>query len=175
MEQIVIKQDLAKQILMIFGNLIMITAAVFLILVDITSTTSIMDNIFKYAAKPVGVLGVLFFGTVFIFVVCNVIKNKDLLVINSDGFSDYSTLLSVGFVPWSNVESVAIRTKCSQKFIFVKVKNRAELLSKLHVCKRAILSMFPSSPLVAINPSTAKKSGEDICDLINKYIEKRVK
>lgn len=82
----------------------------------------------SYFTKFVGIIGLLFFGEGFLFLIWTF--NKEQMVIDAEGFINYGSNASFGFVPWSNVESILIFVYKSQNFIGVEVKDRYLLLSK---------------------------------------------
>ena len=166
MDRIVIKKVWTKQVFILFLALVMTSASVFCIIVDVSSSRH-----HPYIIKLVGILGLLFFGGGFLTLIYTF--NKEQIIIDTEGFIDYGANASFGFVPWSNVESIGIFVYQSQTFIGVEVKDRDLLLEKLPKHKQMLVRFFAKktgSPPITISLGLVKEKPQEILDLMNDYL-----
>jgi len=60
----------------------------------------------------------------------------EALVIDKSGLTDYTPLLGVGFISWSEVQDVELRKRGITSFLNVKVHNASGLLGRVGFLKR---------------------------------------
>ncbi len=124
MNRVVIKQNQFKTLWLLLLACIMTAVCIWLF-----QTTR---SLFYFL---VGVFGSLFFIAGLLYILYRFLKPKDILIINSDGFIDTSSFVSVGFVPWSNVSSIYIRRVKHKKLICITLHNTEAVLSNVPAYK----------------------------------------
>ncbi len=116
-----IKRSGAKRYVYILGCLLM------------TAVCSI--SVITQRAVVVGVIGMLFFG-LGTFVIIWLTFGHPLLTLTSEGFTDSSSAVSAGFIPWKTVSNMAIVELFGQTFISVCLKDTESYLGTLSSFKR---------------------------------------
>lgn len=77
-----------------------------------------------------GCLSILFFGLLSYFILKKIKDKKPGLIISDLGLTDNSTALSVGFIPWIDIDSIKELRVFSQKFINIIVKNPEDYINR---------------------------------------------
>lgn len=116
-EEIKVKQSKGGQLFIFLLAILMTAVSGFAVILGIPD-----ENWFIVI---VGVIGVLFFGFgIFVFLK-NLLSRKYILVVNKDGFYDYSSTLSTNdtLIPWEQVKRIEIIRVTSELFIAVSLKN----------------------------------------------------
>ena len=67
---------------------------------------SYIDHLF-HNANVVGLIGLLFFGYIFIYNII-IITKKELIhsIVNANGITDYSSNVKAGFIPWNEIKRI---------------------------------------------------------------------
>jgi hypothetical protein len=78
-----------------------------------------------------GLASVLFFGLCVIFAFRKLFDKKVGLIINREGITDNSSVVSAGLVLWSDIEEIEICTMAGQKFLMVILKNPQDYINKI--------------------------------------------
>ena len=95
----------------------------------------------------VGILGLLFFGPIVLVQLLRGIRHQPVLVLDADGFTDRSTLISAGFVPWQEVQRIEERTFRKRVLVAVTVTDRAAFRARQSAWRRLLLRI--NGPMVA--------------------------
>ncbi|HJE20434.1 MAG TPA: hypothetical protein K8V35_08785 [Aliicoccus persicus] len=117
LEEVKIKQSKGGQLFIVILSIIMTLASVFVIFIGMND-----DNIFMII---IGVIGTLFFGLALILLVKSLVSKKYVLILNEDGFYDYSSALSTNdtLIPWDQVTRVELVQVTSEIFVALTLKN----------------------------------------------------
>ncbi|KAA9042018.1 hypothetical protein FW778_08380 [Ginsengibacter hankyongi] len=70
-----------------------------------------------------GLLGILFFGFIGVFLFKKVWDKSPGLIISEEGITDNSSGVSAGFIPWTDIIAIKETKVVNQKFINIVVKN----------------------------------------------------
>ena len=89
-------------------------------------------------AYALGVLSIVFFGSLGIFLVKSFFDKKPGLILNSDGILDNASGLSESFVPWSEVTGFDIFEMHRQKMLIVLVTDPKKYANRGNFLKRAL-------------------------------------
>ncbi len=129
-----------------------------------------------------GILCISFFGIVFLYLLYRLLNPRDILVIDSEGFTDASTYLGVGFVPWSNVKDIYVRkvriqvrmARTNKAFICVALHDADAVLSYVSAFKRSIIKMNMSLGYepVMINLVLSLEKRDVAFKMMKEYYEK---
>jgi hypothetical protein len=77
-----------------------------------------------------GLVGLVFFGPMTIASLVRALRNRPVLILDADGFTDYGSLISAGRVPWQEVSSIENRAFRRRVFVAIKVTDRAAFLAR---------------------------------------------
>src|SRR5690349_10631668 len=73
----------------------------------------------------VGLVGLVLFGPITLVLLVRATRTKPALILDADGFTDHASLISVGFVPWQEVQRIEDRLFRRRVFVTVTVTDRA--------------------------------------------------
>lgn len=105
----VIGRSRAKVMLLMAGSIIFVTVGVFLFQID-----SLLANL-------VGLISLIFFGAGVIFCIVMLFDRSPGLILNEEGITDNSSLLSVGFIPWAEIIEIGHFESFNQKMFLIYV------------------------------------------------------
>lgn len=168
MEEIIIKQSFKKQITLTFMGILML----FLSFLTYNTAEILYSSKFaKIFLKITGLIGIIFFGLAFLFIIYRLFKPKNILTINIDGFIDNSSAISLGYIPWSEVEKIKEFKVISERFIGVELKNEEEYLKRTSNIKLKLLkiNLKIGYPIISINLNSTKADIEVITLIMIEY------
>lgn len=120
----------------------------------------------------VGFLAILLFGLLGLLALRKLFDRKPGLILNSAGITDNASSLSVGLIPWSDVEGVEIFEIQSQKLLIIKVKEPQKYFDRGNSLNRGLnKGGFNGNP-IGISSITLKISIPELADLIDQYQRK---
>ena len=116
-------------------------------------------------------VGFLFFGYGFFFFLRRISKNSEMLIIDRRGITDRTSAISLGFIPWEDIETAYIGGAANNRFIEVKIKNEEKSLASLPPVKKLLINANRKLgyQAVCITLNTTKCSPEDVLIVINNY------
>ncbi len=94
-----------------------------------------------------GLVGLVLFGPLTIASVVRAVRNRPVLVLDADGLTDRSSLISGGFIPWQEVQRIEDRLFRRRVFLTVTVTDRAAFRARQPAWRRLILRI--NGPMVA--------------------------
>lgn len=172
-EEKIIEQDKSKVMLIATGAVIFLILGITFVSLGPEFITNHFSQRYNYPTLIYATgFGLIVFGG--LMVVISIIKIFDKspgLILNPKGFDDNSTLLSCGFVPWSEVENLQKQEFRHQINISVTVKNpekyanQGNILQKL--AKRANLRL--SGTPIHISPNYLKIESDRLFNLLKEY------
>lgn len=77
-----------------------------------------------------GYASIIFFGLCSFFFIRKLFDTKTGLMIDSNGITDNSSGLSVGHIPWSDIEQISVVEIYKQKLILLHIKNPQHYIDK---------------------------------------------
>lgn len=130
--QIEIQLSKTKIIFLIIGALLFVTIGLWFMITPPEISHSGRQSFFYNPTFLffVGLLSVLFFGICFAFGLKKFFDKKPGLILNEKGVFDNSSGLSIGLIPWVDIEEVAVISINSNKFIVIRVNNPQDYLDK---------------------------------------------
>lgn len=126
-DKLEIRQDTNGNVLYIIGALIFVVAGLWLTFMKYTTFidfSPLQSKLIFYVFKVVGIISVLYFGYICIYLIKRSSDNRPLVIVNKEGIYDNSSATAVGFIPWSNIENMYIKTSVGNKFIQINLKNK---------------------------------------------------
>ena len=80
--------------------------------------------------KGVGILSILFFGTIGILQIKKIFDKKAGLIIDSSGITDNSNATSVGLIEWNDISDIKTKKIMSTKFLLINITNPEKYIGK---------------------------------------------
>lgn len=144
-EPIIVKQSTKGTLLFSFGALVLAVLSLFLILVDIRTFANgpriFQDQTVYVIVKIAAVIGVVFFGYAFFYLVKRAKQGKAILVVDEKGVTDNSSSVSFGFIPWGDIDEVRVDAVFGNNCIELLLNNENDYIAKLSgLKKQAILA-----------------------------------
>lgn len=138
-DEIIIKKNIEKSLLLIIGCLLFVWLGYFLFNnVESFSSTRRYNPTFL---KIVAILCILFFGYIGILRIIDMIKMKPALVINKAGLFNDSNGVSGFNILWTDINRFQISQIKRTKFILIYVKNPNKYLKKVGQIKRFMMKL----------------------------------
>jgi len=168
MDEIIIEENKGKLKELIRIGILILLVEIFLVGVGVKK--GIMLPII------IGVIGLLFFGTCFVFMVNRLRKPAPLLVVGEDGIIDRSTMTSVGFIPWRQIKLIKIYKSFNQEFIGIDLYSLKELEKGISMAKRLAIkiNIVFKYPPIGISLNTANVECKEVVSLIEKRLGKSI-
>jgi hypothetical protein len=88
-------------------------------------------------------VGIPFFGACGLFTLSRLLWRKPAIVIDNEGLTDQASAVSVGFIPWSDIEHARVLEltfrRSRQKYLGVSLRNPKDYLAKCELLARGLL------------------------------------
>ena len=78
-----------------------------------------------------GLISAIFFGIIAVSMIQKISEKKAGLVINKQGVTDNSSALSIGFIPWADVQQIKVLKVMSERFLLFILNNPQDYLKKV--------------------------------------------
>jgi hypothetical protein len=91
-----------------------------------------------YFVHAVGIVGAAVFGACAIWWVTKLFDTRPGLILERDGFTDYSGALPSGFVPWSDVTGLSVFKVKSTRTLVVKVADPEQYIKRGNALRRTL-------------------------------------
>ena len=126
----------------------------------------------QFIMKNILVIGFFFFGYGSFYYINRMRCYKELLIINDEGITDNSMAISLGFIPWEDIEDAYIDGVFGCNFIELKVRNEAKYLREIHILKKIViyLNKKMGHQIACITLNTTKYSLDDVLGKIKEYM-----
>lgn len=142
-KEYVIKANTRNKVKELVILLALLALVVFIALLDadkfreIISSDNAMDNFVSNTLLPVGkILSYILIPIIFVcLIICikNISSKKNLLYINEKGFEENISKQALGFVEWSDVERLTVKSFFNAKMYGIELKNP----EKYHIQKKS--------------------------------------
>lgn len=171
-EQIVVPLSKLKLVLIFIGSLFFVAIGLWFVISTSINSNNFMDD--QFVLLIIGIVSILFFGIVFIFIARKLFDNKPGLVINSMGLVDNSSGVSGGEILWEDIESFSVIEIHRQKLIMLHVKNPQDYIDKqTSSFKRKMMQVnynMYNTPL-SITSNTLQIKFDDLLNILNLYLK----
>ncbi len=167
--QIEIPLSKQKLYLMLFGSILAVVAGFWLVLNPPKSNHPIFGN--PTLILITGIVAIIFFGYVAIFLVKKLPDNKPGLIINSEGIIDNSSGVSAGLVLWKDIIDISTSNVMNQKFLMFIVKNPEEYINRQNgIVKRKVMEINYKSygSPISISANTLDTNFEELYELLQR-------
>lgn len=121
-----------------------------------------------------GILAAIVFFVGFLVSIMQVLKEKRLLTITSDGIEDTPSIGGLGFISYNDIMNFEIVSLPNAETISVILKNPESFISKLPPAKRRKLksNLYLKQPMIIIHTELAKDMDpRDILTLLQKRLK----
>ncbi len=125
----------------------------------------------KFIDIPLGILGLTFFGIATVYVFVRFFDKRPALIIDNRGITDYSSLISAGFIPWENVANFGITRVYKQAIVTIMLRDPKAFLATQKPIKKAIMSInmkWYRSP-VQLSANTLSVNANEILRLLQEH------
>jgi len=95
----------------------------------------------------IGLLGLALFVPVTLIYLLRAVRNRPVLVLDADGFTDHGSMISAGYVPWREVQRIEERPVRRRVFVAVTVNDRAAFRARQSAWHRLLIRL--NGPMVA--------------------------
>jgi len=86
----------------------------------------------------IGLLGLVLFGPITVAILLRAIRNRPVLIMDADGFTDHGSLIAAGYVPWAEVQLIEQRRFGRRLFVAVTVTDPAALRARQPAWRRLL-------------------------------------
>lgn len=127
---------------------------------------------YKAITVPIIIIAIILSSCMIIIYTIRYIQNKPVLIVNSNGMIDHSTIVSIGFISWSEIQNISLwRLSPIQTFIILDVTNFKRIINRLPAYKRRYITATAilGLPPIAINLNQVKEKPEDVLAVMNKF------
>ncbi|UUV22575.1 STM3941 family protein [Paenimyroides aestuarii] len=169
-QQIEIPLSKTKMTRTFIGSIIFVILGVWFLVNPPELNNPILGN--SVVIYVIGLLSIVFFGFIGIMIFRKLFDKKAGLIINQDGIIDNTSGLSIGFIPWSEIQEISSTQVMNQKFISIVLKNPEAFMEKISnpIQKNAMKMNYKTSDSPISISSNALKT--DFNKLFNLLKEK---
>lgn len=128
MEAYIVQESKKKALRLVYSGLFMFLASLALLLFGV------FENRIIYIV--IGAVATLFFGISFFFACVRALRPKPLLTITEEGIFDTSTAVAVGFIAFSQIQTVSQINIAGQKALGIRLKDCEAFLNTLPKSKQ---------------------------------------
>lgn len=125
-------------------------------------------------AYSLGVLSIVFFGGLGVFLVKKLFDKSPGLILNSEGIIDNASVASPGFIPWSEITGIDIFEISGQKMLIVMLTDPQKYAERGNFLIRKLNSAnakMSGSPIY-ISSNTLAIAFPELVSLFEKYHQK---
>ena len=165
MNEVIIKESKKKAIsLIIFGSVFLIVS----IYITIGGLTE--GNLFFII---LGGISTVILGLILNYIIRNTINSIPLLKIEANGINDMSTLSSVGFIGWNEIQSISVQKRSGHEFIAITVFDINKLMKRISPAKQIAMkvSLIFKYPPIAISLAGAETDINEVVLIIKRRLE----
>jgi hypothetical protein len=78
----------------------------------------------------IGIIGILFFGSIVVYGIKKILNKKIGLIIDSNGITDDTNLTSIGLIEWNDIIEIRTEQIMTTKFLLIDVNNPEKYIGK---------------------------------------------
>lgn len=84
----------------------------------------------------IGLIGLVFFAPITVALLIRMFRNRPVLILDADGFTDHGSLISAGYVPWRDVQQIEQRVFGRRIFVAVTLTDPAAFRARQPAWRR---------------------------------------
>ena len=125
--------------------------------------------------RVIGIIAVLFFGTVSVYGFKKLFDKTSGLTIDENGITDNTNASSVGLIDWNDITEIQTKQVMSTKFLLIYVSNPDKYLDRARGFKRKLMmsSMKMSGTPLSVSSNTLQYDFDDLVKLIRNILSER--
>lgn len=176
MNKIEIQLSKKKIGLLLIGAIVFVLLGILFILTPDKFISIIVRNLLTI--RVVGMVSVLFFGTVGIYGLRKLFDKSIGLAIDEKGITDNSNASSVGLIEWTDIAGIKTKQVMSTKFLLIFINNPDKYLERVNGFKRKLMkwNMKMYGTPLSITSNTLRYNFDDLERLVkDRLIEKQEK
>lgn len=168
-DKIVIKQEKKGAIKFLAAAIIMSLLSLLLLVVDLREfgdEFARMSDVVYYLLKAVFLVGFVFFGYGFFYMLKKTKNEEIVLCVDENGVMDNSSAIAFGFMPWSDIEDVYLAKFVGETYIELKLRNSEYYMEKLPAWKKAMVAanLKMGMEAVSITLNATNENPQEICE-----------
>lgn len=167
-EKIEIPFSKRKILFLFLGSLFAVCAGVWFVLDPDAVRTPFLRS--PQLVFIVGLAAVLFFGLGAIFLFLKMWDKKPGLVLDAAGLTDHTSWVAVGFIPWTDLQEVAVIEIYRQKLILLHLKNPQQYIDlQTNRYKRKLMQMNYNNygTPISISAASIQIKVEELLEMLN--------
>lgn len=169
MDEVIVKQSNRKQILLILLGVIMVTTSIYALYTSLNR-----ENI---TFIVISVIGIIFFGFCLVYMIKKLFFGDKIVVINEEGFYDFSTVMATNnqLIRWEEVKAIRITKVLGNSFVSVDLKNSKETLENQGLINKILIKInnYMGYDSININLNNAKNiNSERLKELMQNYLKR---
>ena len=130
-----------------------------------------MELVMQIILKAILFIGIIFFGYGSIYFLKRMKTKKEMLIVNSKGITDNTSAISLGFIPWEDIEDVYVDGVLGNNFNELKIKNEEKYLNNISFIKKLLINSNKKMghQIVCITLNTTNYSINEVMEKIKEY------
>lgn len=132
----IIPLDRAKLGGLLVLSLIFVALGGWMLTVDLGDVVSVDGDLDRVITITIGMMSILFFGPAAALIAYKFFDRKPGLVLSEDGFTDNSSVISAGFVPWSDVVKLKNYDISGQRSLMIAVRDPEKYIKRYGPLRR---------------------------------------
>ena len=137
MQKIEIPLSKSKITGLIIGSLLFVAAGIFMLAGDKYSSFNFYPS---EVIKTAGSIAVLFFGACAIIGIKKMFDKKMGLVIDSEGITENTSAVSIGFIPWEDIQGIGEYNVMSNKMVLIYLHDNKKYISRYSSWKKTLVN-----------------------------------
>lgn len=149
-----------------FYSLLLVPPCIVFVLIGFTQ-----DGLFILFVQLIGVLGLLFFIPILIYLFYALITRRPAFIISEEGITDKSQLYGTGFMKWEDVKKITLGGKYTVTYLSIEMHDPTILKSQTIGLKRWYLSVneFLTAVQTQVDISRLEIDEAEIIVLLSTY------
>lgn len=111
----------------LIGSLFFVSISIWILSASENAENAFFRSVF---AKIIAYSGLVFFGLVGIIALIQLFSKKSALIINEKGITDNTTMVSLGFIPWAEIQQIQTTNAMNQRFLMIILKDPKRIIAR---------------------------------------------
>lgn len=176
-DRFVIRQSKKGNIMYMMSSLGFTVTCLLLVMIDYREALQLKSILIYGFSKLIMVIGVIFFGYAFLYLLKRDITNNELLVIDKKGITDYTSAIANGFVPWEDIQEILLRSMLGNVFIELVIKDEQRYLNNMTLMQRlcAQANKKMGHEIICMTLNTTGKNPHEVFKIAQVYFKEYLK
>ncbi|MGP2570008.1 STM3941 family protein [Ornithobacterium rhinotracheale] len=111
----------------LIGSLFFVSISIWILSASENAENEFFRSVF---AEIIAYSGLMFFGLVGIIALIQLFSKKSALIINEKGITDNTTMVSLGFIPWAEIQQIQTTNAMNQRFLMIILKDPKRIIAR---------------------------------------------